>query len=383
MRNKVSYRSEVTMVRTLMTIGVVLFLTSPLLHGGETNKDAAKPNSLSSQEIADGWILLFDGETTFGWRTEGDVTVKDGWLRFGGDKPSKATHALQFRDFELRAEYKDVDRATSFNAFFSRYLNTKVPEGKLGSFYLKNIGNYNRSGQVGVEDGLPGFEKFAFSGGGMMPVPFEIAVPANGSLAVRSIKLRPIEGRPLFNGKDLTGWHEHPDRKASKWTVEDKVLRVKNGPGDLQTDAKWADFILQTEIKTHGKALNSGIFFRCIPGDYQNGYEAQIQNAFKDNDRTKPTDFGTGAIYRRVPARKVVSNDDEWFTMTVAAQGNRIATWVNGHMTVDWTDDRPAQDNPRNGSKTGPGAISLQGHDPTTDISFRNLRIGELPGLTK
>ena len=65
--------------------------------------------------------------------------------------------------------------------------------------------------------------------------------------------------------------------------------------------------------------LNSGIFFRCIPDQYQNGYEAQIQNGFKDDDRTKPTDFGTGAIYRRVPARKVVSNDNEWFTMTVVA----------------------------------------------------------------
>jgi hypothetical protein len=26
-----------------------------------------------------------------------------------------------------------------------------------------------------------------------------------------------------------------------------------------------------------------------------------------------------------------------------------------------------------------PGVVSLQGHDPTTDLSFRNLRIGELP----
>ena len=61
-----------------------------------------------------------------------------------------------------------------------------------------------------------------------------------------------------------------------------------------------------SSARRNGKALNSGIFFRCIPGQYQNGYEAQIQNGFKDDDRTKPVDFGTGAIYRRVPARKVV-----------------------------------------------------------------------------
>jgi hypothetical protein len=121
------------------------------------------------------------------------------------------------------------------------------------------------------------------------------------------------------------------------------------------------------------------VFFRCLPNQYQNGYEMQIQNGYKDDDRTKPADFGTGAIYRRIPARKVVSNDHEWFTMTLVAHGNHVATWVNGYQTVDWTDTRPPNENPRNGSKTGPGHLSLQGHDPTTDLSFRNLRIAELP----
>ena len=126
-------------------------------------------------------------------------------------------------------------------------------------------------------------------------------------------------------------------------------------------------------------AANSGVFFRCIPGQYQNGYEAQIQNSLKENDRTKPLDFGTGAIYRRIPARKVVSNDNEWFTMTIVAEGKRIATWVNGYQTVDWTDDRQADENPRKGYRAAKGPISLQGHDPTTDILFRNIRIAEPP----
>jgi hypothetical protein len=65
--------------------------------------------------------------------------------------------------------------------------------------------------------------------------------------------------------------------------------------------------------------------------------------------------------------------------MTVLAHGRHIATWVNGYQTVEWTDDRPPDDNPRKGSKTGKGHISIQGHDPTTDLSFRNLRIAELP----
>jgi hypothetical protein len=39
-------------------------------------------------------------------------------------------------------------------------------------------------------------------------------------------------------------------------------------------------------------------------------------------------------------------------------------------------------DNARNGCKLEKGPISLQGHDPTTDLSFRNIRIAELPKKT-
>jgi hypothetical protein len=80
-----------------------------------------------------------------------------------------------------------------------------------------------------------------------------------------------------------------------------------------------------------------------------------------------------------MPARRSVAKDKEWFTMTVAAQGRHIATWVNGIQVVDWTDDRPEADNARNGCKIGKGPISLQGHDATTDLRFRNINIVELP----
>ncbi len=63
--------------------------------------------------------------------------------------------------------------------------------------------------------------------------------------------------------------------------------------------------------------------------------------------------------------------------MTVLAQGNHICTWVNGYQTTDFVDRREAAENARNGNKTGRGAISLQGHDATTDLSFRNIKIAE------
>ena len=55
-----------------------------------------------------------------------------------------------------------------------------------------------------------------------------------------------------------------------------------------------------------------------------------------------------------------------------------LRTWVNGYPTVDWVDERPANANGRNGLKLDAGPISIQGHDPTTDLLFRNFRITEI-----
>src|SRR5439155_4422605 len=194
------------------------------------------------------------------------------------------------------------------------------------------------------DPGKPEISGPGLLGNGIAMVWFTVPDAADGRIELRNLKLRPLETRPLFNGKDLSGWKINaadPKRMMSKWEVtKDGELSLKNGPGDLVTEKEFDNFVLQLECKTNGKNLNSGVFFRCVPGQYQNGYEAQIHNGFKGDDRTKPVDFGTGAIYRRVPARKVVANDNEWFTMTVAADGKHFATWVNGYQTVDWTDDR-------------------------------------------
>jgi hypothetical protein len=200
----------------------------------------------------------------------------------------------------------------------------------------------------------------------------------NQAFSIRNVKLKPVGLVSIFNGRDLSGWKEIPGHK-SKFTVNDKgELNVKNGNGDLQTEAQWDDFVLQIEVISNGKHLNSGVFFRCLLGEFWSGYEAQIRNQWSGDDRTKAVDYGTGGIYNRQPARKVVSSDHEWFTMTVVAQGNHIATWVNGYQVTDFTDTRPSNRSARKGSKIEAGPISLQGHDPTTDLNFRNIRIAKL-----
>jgi hypothetical protein len=340
-----------------------------------------KPNMLTPKEIADGWILLFDGETTFGWKIDGDGVVKDGTLVLGGPKGMTATVTTTFDAYEAKFEVQGAGVLAFPEADESRSVNFNNPPTIIT--VNARTDPANKLIEMNSNDAVGGVQRMAVRLVTATRSKLRLEVKEGGKLAIKSAKLRPLRTKPLFTGKSLDGWKINaadPKRMASKFVVtKDGELSVKNGPGDLVTEKEFDNFVLQFDCKTLGPALNSGIFFRCIPGQYQNGYEAQIQNAYLNNDRTKPADFGTGAIYRRVPARKVVSNDNDWFTMTVVADGKHIATWVNGYQTVDWTDERKANDNPRQGYRATKGPLSIQGHDKTTDLLFRNIRIAELP----
>jgi len=203
----------------------------------------------------------------------------------------------------------------------------------------------------------------------------------------RNIKLEPLGLRAIFNGKDLAGWRKVEAPKAKEpplWSVKDGAIHVEKGPGQLETEATFADFLLQLDIRTNAQHEkhhpNSGVFFRGDPNGFWTGYEAQIRNEYKEGDRAKPVDFGTGGIYHYQPARKVVSNDNEFFLMTVLARGRRMLVWINGCAVSDWEDPNPEGSNVRKKeAKLTAGTISLQAHDPTTNLDFKNIRIAELP----
>ena len=152
-----------------------------------------------------------------------------------------------------------------------------------------------------------------------------IALSGNG-VVFRNIKLKPTHTESLFNGKDLTGWKEYPGKKSKFGVTKEGTIHLESGPGDLQTEGQWADFVLQLNCISNGDHCNSGVFFRCIPGEFENGYECQIRNQFTAEPKQEYTleeydskthelkgtkkekftavDYGTGGIYRRAPAER-------------------------------------------------------------------------------
>ncbi|MEE1104199.1 MAG: family 16 glycoside hydrolase, partial [Alistipes sp.] len=74
-----------------------------------------KPNTLTAAEEAEGWQLLFDGETLNGWRSFNEKELKGGWTVVdgciqasgeGGDASGYIVTDKKYANFELVWDWK-------------------------------------------------------------------------------------------------------------------------------------------------------------------------------------------------------------------------------------------------------------------------------------
>ncbi|WP_437205036.1 3-keto-disaccharide hydrolase [Planctomicrobium sp. SH664] len=367
---------------------------------------------LSKAEQAEGWICLFDGSSLFGWtpdKKDVNWSVEDGVLKADTGSNGLLLTDVPFSDFELVCEYRMAAGGNSGVFLRSIPDPVEIPP----DCYEVNIADTQPNGyltcslvnQAKTESPILGSGDWhtirVVADGPHIVVDFDgkqvldytdpapnapktgkIGLQKNsGLIEFRKVVLKPKGLNPLLSGESLEGWRIVPGGKGEVKNANGAV-RMTGGPVFLETEAVFQDFILQGQAQTHAANVNSGYFFRAMPGTEKapsNGYEMQIDNSIKDGNRNVPANAGTGAIFRRVEARRVVTNDLEWVTTTLIAAGPRMMAWVDGYPVVDWEDTRAADENPRKGLRLDAGHISLQGHDPTSDISFRELKILELP----
>ncbi len=372
-------------------------------------------NRLTPEEAAQGWILLWDGTGSFGW----EPVVRSDWKNSENTLGMPPTsfiwlrHRTPFADFTLKVDFR-MKTADADSGIFIRADREGDPS-RTG--YQININNMNEEWSTGSlvfrHKAAPGIGKVTVNAwhtyeitaegdhivavlDGQKTVDVRDSASRSGYIGLqfikadeiefRNLKLRPLGLQPIFNGSDLNGWErvDRPNVPAPpEWSVRDGCIHVEKGPGQLETTAVYADFVLQLQVRANSRDENrhpnSGVFWRGDRGAFWSGYESQIRNEFKAGDRSQPVDFGTGGIYNRQPARYVVSSDNEFFTKTIVARGRHMATWVDGRQVTCFDDDRPEGANARQQARLGPGPISLQAHDPTTNLDFRNLRIAAFP----
>lgn len=363
---------------------------------------------LTEEELRDGWISLFDGRSLFGWKaaTEANWAVADGTITVYEGTPGLLCTTIPFGDYILDMEFRFAP-GTNSGVFLHTPALPKDPQKDCyelniaeptvspfptGSF----VGRQKSTDDAGkaepdewhrFEVTLDGDHVVVQLDGQQCldytdPMPLRrglIGLQLNkGAVAFRNLKLKPLNLKPLLNGKDLTGWKQYPEMPGKFTMTEEGELHVQGGRGQLESADSYGDFVVRLECKTNAENLNSGLFFRCIPGQEMNGYESQIHNGIQNRNRAQPVDCGTGGIFRRQNARLVAADDLTWFTKTIVAAGPHVSVWVNGFQVTDWTDTRAADENPRKGLRTAPGTFMLQAHDPTTDILFRNLYASEI-----
>ena len=368
-------------------------------------------NWLNREELEAGWVRLFDGQTLFGWKANSDLnwSVHQGVLSADHGDAGLLCTTSRFADYELRCDFRLAAGGNS--GIFLRTLTTATDPGidcyelnmcdthpscfHTGSLVKRakpetpvQCGNEWHSFHVRVEGSqilakYDGKEILKYGDASDRPLlTGHIGLQMNGGkIEFRDIYLKPLGKVRLFDGESLQGWRTVPGSQSS-FTVKEGALRVANGRGFLESEKTAGNFVLQFEAITNGEKLNSGVFFRANPGTATapaNGYEFQIQNGFQNGDRNQPEDYGTGGIFKRVAARRILSHDRQWFTAMLIADGPHFATWIDGSQAIDWNDERQPDDNPREGRRLAAGHLSLQGHDRTTDLAFRNFEMVETP----
>ena len=148
--------------------------------------------------------------------------------------------------------------------------------------------------------------------------------------------------KPLFDGKNLKGWHAIG---GGQWKIVDGVIegsctKSEEYHGLLISDKCYDDFTIRLKFKA--VKGNSGFYFRSdeVPEDKVgvHGFQAEID----DNQDVGGLYETRGRGWVVKPSAEEVAKwfkPQEWNQMTVSAHGGRIVVHVNDQKTAELKDD--------------------------------------------
>jgi hypothetical protein len=170
--------------------------------------------------------------------------------------------------------------------------------------------------------------------------------------------------RPLFNGKDLTGWKADEQAKQH-WAVADGIINYDGKGRDLWTEQSFTDFVLKVDWRMEGNA-DSGIYLRGSSKAQANIWNNPLGSGEVWGYRTDakmPEEIRKAAT----PKKKADKPIGEWNTFVITLKGEQLTVVLNGEEVI-------ANLQLVGVPKTGP--IALQNHG--NPLQFRNILIKEL-----
>ncbi|MBX7166958.1 MAG: DUF1080 domain-containing protein [Pirellulales bacterium] len=184
------------------------------------------------------------------------------------------------------------------------------------------------------------------------------------------------EWKPLFNGKDLSGW-QAIDGPESAWKVVDGMLVCSGSEGGwLSTTEQYSDFEIRVEFRVP-KGGNSGVFLRA-PHQGNPAFAGMEVQVLDDADaqyaNLQPYQY-CGSLYGLAAAKPRVSKPaGEWQSMHIRCVGRKVEVTLNGTQIVKANlDDYQDQLKEHPGVARTSGYLGLQNHGST--LEYRKVEV--------
>jgi hypothetical protein len=198
----------------------------------------------------------------------------------------------------------------------------------------------------------------------------------------------PSDAIILFDGKDLSQWVGE-DGKEPQWKVEDGVMTVVKGTGEIRTKAGFGSVQLHIEWRTPAEIEgagqgrgNSGVFL-------QDRYEVQVLDSYEN--RTYSNGQAASIYKQHIPLANASRPPGEWqtydiiFTAPIFDANGELARHAyvtvihNGVLVQDHVAFRgPTQYIGQPKYEAHEEKLPLQLQDHSNPVSYRNIWIREL-----